>query len=530
MIQLPVLPAHSPPRDGEAPRPVLETLGRLTPGTAEGGACQVPTLSAGQQYRFHFDMRRCIGCRSCEVACNEQNDNPAHISWRRVGELEVGSFPETRRFHLSLACNHCLEPTCLEGCPTVAYTKLSNGVVHHDPETCFGCQYCTWTCPYGAPQYHPERRVVTKCSFCAERLAAGQAPACVSACPTSAIAIEGVDVAAWREGLLETGCAANAPGMPDPRISLTTTRITLPEEVEAGELAPDAKEILPEAPHWPLVSLLVLSQVSVGLVGAGLLASQGSPGGSRLVVVLGWLFGQLALGSSLLHLGRPILAWTAWRGWRTSWLSREAMAFTVYAGASTAAAFGPYLWPEGERLHLLLRLGALASGIVAVFTSIKIYLLPTRPSWNTWRTPSQFFGTSLLAALGGGATVVAGMAPGSGTLRIALCSLAAVVALALAAVTWTLLLPGSRARSKELAGTAQLLSGALRGQLLSRTVSLLAAAALWAAAPGMREGWILATAAGLLALGGEILGRLLFFTSVVPVDIPGSYFTLKRNH
>src|SRR5262245_10463849 len=77
----------------------------------------------GEQYRFHFDMTKCIGCKCCVVACNEQNGNPASINWRRVGEIEGGYYPYTQRFYLSMGCNHCLEPTCLTGCPVDAYTK-----------------------------------------------------------------------------------------------------------------------------------------------------------------------------------------------------------------------------------------------------------------------------------------------------------------------------------------------------------------------------------------------------------------------
>ena len=80
-------------------------------------------LEAGEQYRFHFDMTKCIGCRSCEVACNEQNGNPADIKWRRVGELEGGVYPDTQRTYLSMGCNHCLSADCLKGCPVDAYTK-----------------------------------------------------------------------------------------------------------------------------------------------------------------------------------------------------------------------------------------------------------------------------------------------------------------------------------------------------------------------------------------------------------------------
>src|SRR5687767_4236330 len=110
-------------------RPVLQTLKALEPQSLQQERMTLPTLEQGEQYRFHFDMTRCIGCKCCEVACNEQNGNPAEVKWRRVGELEGGSYPHVRKFHLSMACNHCLEPSCLEGCPTGAYTKLENGIV-----------------------------------------------------------------------------------------------------------------------------------------------------------------------------------------------------------------------------------------------------------------------------------------------------------------------------------------------------------------------------------------------------------------
>ena len=143
-------------------------------------------------------MDACIGCHSCEVACAEQNGLPAGTVWRRVGEIEGGDHPETRRFHLSMSCNHCLDPACLEGCPTNAYEKLDNGIVAHHADDCIGCQYCTWNCPYSVPAFQPDRRIVTKCDMCLPRLEGGYAPACVGACPTHAITVEKVDVAAWR--------------------------------------------------------------------------------------------------------------------------------------------------------------------------------------------------------------------------------------------------------------------------------------------------------------------------------------------
>ena len=165
----------------------------------------------GEQYRFHFDMSLCIGCKCCVVACNEQNGNPPHIQWRSVGEIEGGIYPNAQRWHLSMGCNHCVEPSCLIGCPVDAYTKdVATGIVDHNPDICIGCQYCTWNCSYGVPQYNPERGVVGKCDMCHHRLTSGFSPACVNACPEGAIAIEIVDVEQWRAESYDGGRARYA--------------------------------------------------------------------------------------------------------------------------------------------------------------------------------------------------------------------------------------------------------------------------------------------------------------------------------
>lgn len=75
-----------------------------TPFTPEAPGIPERALLPGEQYRFHFDMTKCIGCKCCVVACNEQNGNPADINWRRVGEIEGGWYPDTQRLHLSMAC------------------------------------------------------------------------------------------------------------------------------------------------------------------------------------------------------------------------------------------------------------------------------------------------------------------------------------------------------------------------------------------------------------------------------------------
>ena len=216
----------------------------------------------GEQYRFHVDMGKCIACKCCVVACNEQNGNPATINWRRVEEIEGGWFPMTMRASLSMGCNHCLEPTCLQGCPVDAYSKdPATGIVRHSADACIGCQYCTWNCSYGVPQYNPERGVVSKCDMCHGRLSIGQTPACVSACPEGAIAIEIVNVTKWRESI-ETS-PSNA-GLPKNDGSLSTTRVTLPKSLPPNATPVGVTNVVPEHPHWPLVVMTVLTQLAVG--------------------------------------------------------------------------------------------------------------------------------------------------------------------------------------------------------------------------------------------------------------------------
>ena len=116
----------------------------------------IPKPKEGEQYRFHFDAVACIGCHCCEVACNEQNGNSADIKWRRVGETQSGIFPNVKNHFNSMSCNHCIEPECLIGCPTNSYIKFDNGIVFHDDDSCIGCQYCTWNCPYEVPVFNED--------------------------------------------------------------------------------------------------------------------------------------------------------------------------------------------------------------------------------------------------------------------------------------------------------------------------------------------------------------------------------------
>ena len=452
------------------PRRVLEPPARPEPRP------ELLALDAGEQYRFGFSMSACIGCHSCEVACAEQNGLPEGIVWRRVGEVEGGAYPDTRRLQISMSCNHCLDPACLTGCPTNAYEKLANGVVAHDADECIGCQYCTWNCPYSVPVFQPDRRIVTKCDLCLPRLEEGLAPACVGACPTHAITVEKVDVAAWREDHR----AADGPHLPPAALTISTTRIELPADVPADSIAASDWSLHPEDPHWPLVWLTVLTQIAVGVS-----ATVADATARALAAALA----AAALAGSLAHLGRPGLAWKALRNVRRSWLSREVALFGLYATAAALAVVIPILAPA-----------AAAVGAAGVYASARLYIVPGRPAWDSRLT---------VAAFGATGAAVGGLLTG----RTAVAVAGALVALAALAANLVRL---GRAQDRSRRGTLILHLHRFRGWSAARVaMGVTGIASALAGAP------LLAVAAMVV---GEVVGRWLFYVTVVPSNIPGSFW------
>jgi formate dehydrogenase iron-sulfur subunit len=497
--------------------PLVAMLAGDSPAQALASRPALLPLEDGEQYRFTFDMNACVGCHSCEVACAEQNGTPVDEAWRKVGELETGSFPHTRRFNLSMACNHCLEPTCLSGCPTKAYEKLGNGIVVHHPDECVGCQYCMWNCPYEVPVFDKARRIVSKCDMCRPRIDAGQSPACVQSCPTYAIGLEKVDKAAWRAD----HAAGDAPGLPPVSITLSTTRIVLPPDAPTEMTAADDHRVEPEDPHWPLVALTLLTQLSLGTVAATVVlqlsgaASRGVMGGAA---VGAFASGAVAMGASLLHLGRPGRALKALRNVRTSWLSREVALLSAFSGLSLAYA---------ALLDPVVGVLAVLAGVAGVYASGRLYLVPARPVWNSWRTPVAFFATAaatgpLLAYFALDRTRVA-----HGWL-VALVVTAAVGTVAQVAVQAHLATTVRRRPDRQHQGTAHLLLERFGGRFQMRlafagVALMLLAGALLEPLAGPAAGGRLA-AAVVVVSAGELLGRWLFYVTVVPFRVAGSFF------
>lgn len=144
------------------------------------------------QLGFYFDVTRCTGCQACEVACKaehhlepraEARPGSTGPRWRQVLELETDGAVA----YMSLSCLHCGHPECMQACPTGAISKdPETGIVRVATQRCIGCRYCSWACPFGAPQFGSDG-LMQKCDLCSDRLAEGLEPACVEACTTGAL-------------------------------------------------------------------------------------------------------------------------------------------------------------------------------------------------------------------------------------------------------------------------------------------------------------------------------------------------------
>jgi len=479
----------------------------------------------GQQYAFEVDLDKCSGCKACVTACHSLNGLDDDETWRSVGELVSAETRAPMKQTVTTACHHCVDPGCLNGCPVLAYDKDPlTGIVRHLDDQCIGCQYCVMKCPYEVPQYSKARGIVRKCDMCSSRLAVGEAPACVQACPHEAIKITVVDQSKVRGKYrqLDFGIQNSKfkiqnsflPDSPNPAITLPTTRFvtnrTLPTNLEAA----DAHEIQPAQAHPPLTILLVLSQLGVGLALFGALAG----GHSRPTALAALVVTLIAVNIGTLHLGQPLKAWRSFLGWRKSWFSRELIAFGAFIGA---------LGLHCVILNPLSSILAAVTGLAAVACSAMIYVDTRRPFWNAPMTFGKFFGTTLL--LGSvAATLLAVLWRADSLTHIAVISLAALgvlVKLAAENRIFQFLVDEQSPHLDALNKTALLLTG--RFGLLARIrVVCLASGmlALLVASFGSFSATAqitLLAVALTLCVAGELIERHLFFVAEVAPKMPG---------
>lgn len=518
-----------------------------------------------KQHGFFLNADNCIGCHACEAACSEKNDNPAHIAFRSVGYVEGGTYPDYQRLNISMACNHCDDPVCLTGCPTRAYTKFTEyGAVLQDPDICFGCGYCTWVCPYNAPQLDPVKGEVSKCNMCVDRLEVGLKPSCVSACLGNALDFGVIEnIPEKRDQAI-----AEIPGFPTTDITNPNIRFqqkkqnhremtrtdSMPlkyhKDDSAGKYKPVVDEKMGLEKHWNLRKLLtshesahvIFTLFTQATVGAFLMLiigpAIGLPGFSLLqdyaihmsLIATIFVLSTIGLFKLNMHLGKPHRFYRGFNNLRLSPVSREIAGVSMfYTGLLGYAFFALFDIPMLNLVADMFAYLALVSGPIGLYFMYKLYRIPARPFWNHLQTGTAFLGSMLSF----GALIIAAVSliflplPSLGGL---IQTLAIIITAGLIIESIGHIIHARDMQAIENEGAASYYrqitqygkSYLLRNGLLAFSL-IVAGSIVYTGLSGV-SGLVLA---GLLALAMIVMaafGRSLFFVLVIPTTMPGAFF------
>ena len=336
--------------------------------------------------------------------------------WRRVYEVSGGQWTRTGEawtstvfaYNLSIACNHCVHPKCAGVCPVDAYEVRPDGVVLIDPQKCIGCGYCAWACPYDAPQMDRSVGSMTKCNLCCDNLDAGLPPACVAACPLRCLElVETDDPGINTLGQVLWKISGAEHPFPLSKLSRTEPHMVIKPHpgvklVGEGTTVSNREEITPTGPlataraEIPLVIFTLLAQMAIGafvtiFIIYSFLSNKLIAGQITLIPLLATGAAVIvALLVSFFHLGSPQNAWRALNHLRKSWLSREILFATGFAGL-WAILTGLRLVKFGNfSVWMILATVTAVSGLVAVYSMNRVYQLRSVPIWNTGRTLLEF--------------------------------------------------------------------------------------------------------------------------------------------
>ncbi|MEA1888356.1 MAG: DmsC/YnfH family molybdoenzyme membrane anchor subunit [Pseudomonadota bacterium] len=513
-----------------------------------------------KQHGFFFNADNCIACHACEAACSEKNDNPAHIAFRSVGFVEGGTYPDYQRINISMACNHCDDPVCLKGCPTRAYTKFAEyGAVLQDPDICFGCGYCTWVCPYNAPQLDPVKGQVSKCNMCVDRLEVGLKPSCVAACLGNALdfgVIENIPEGRSQAKSEIAGFPRTDITHPNIRFQQTRTTQRDMKRVDSaalkyhrsendGDFHPVVDPKYGFRRQWNLKKLLgshenahvAFTLSAQAVMGAFILLLAGLWGAAGPITIFTRSTAYLPmLGLSLavmgyglfklnMHLGKPHRFYRGFYNLRWSPVSREIAGVSLFfSGLAGFAFFALFSGSFAFFMSNFFGLAGLAGAVIGGYFMYKLYRIPARPFWNHWYTGASFLSTGLTL----GPVLLALVAFLSGAMTTDLARvLAAVIVAGLALEMLALVFHAYDMQKNADEGAASFYEQIttygypywLRNILLLTSFVFALFIMLTSSVDPVLFGLL-----SITILAAAIFGRTLFYVLVIPTTMPGAFF------
>ncbi len=306
--------------------------------------------------KFVFNCDRCVNCGACSAACVLYNG--WSVKPRNIYTYNEQCLPDIPLVNTSLACNHCKNAACLEGCPSGAYSRDQHtGAVVLDESKCLGCRYCQWNCPYDAPKLDTHRKLIVKCHLCYNLNE--ENPACSGACPTGALSYKEVsqesegNLPEWFPGKkLEP--AFEFYGRTDRELKIVPAGIFNKYEQNLQH-----KSAFSE---WSLIIFSFAVVLSVSTLTSSLIRGI-FPGAYTIALII------LAGIVSLFHLGQPVRAWRALRNPLSSPLSREIYLFILYSVLTLTSVL--FTSPE-------LLLAAAITGFIFLIAIDSVYVKPDR--------------------------------------------------------------------------------------------------------------------------------------------------------
>jgi phenylacetyl-CoA:acceptor oxidoreductase 27-kDa subunit len=410
------------------------------------------SVPVNKRYGMIVDLNRCVGCQTCTIACKHANDTPPTVQWRRVLDVELGTFPDVQRLFMVTGCQHCEEPPCVPVCPTGATAQREDGLVTMDYDLCIGCSYCAVSCPYQARTIvhemksyyggeltrqekataHPERvSVMSKCTFCVSRIdeaaATGQTPgvdfsvtpACSASCIAQALHFGDFNdpqsnVSKLRDEKQTFQMHEELGTNPQIRYVYDQPKSMPGREAREDEIG---DEVYADPSHaltgrrqqfwdWKGATNFILGGMGSGLITMawlGLLVGQINAHFLPWINAVGASIMALGLLTLLFKIGRPFRILNALRRPQSSWMSREIYLAAVFFPA-VALDFLPYVaglhvfGPQGlSVLHGIIGL----FGMAFLFAQARIlFAAKGIPAWRAPLIPWMIIATGLFEGVG----------------------------------------------------------------------------------------------------------------------------------